>query len=152
MILISHRGNLNGYCEKENSPFAISAAATMGFDVEVDFRGKDGKIYLGHNEPEYLLEESFLNEFRDKLWVHCKDKYALAYAIDEDLNCFFHTKDDYTLTNKGFIWAYPGIDATGRNSIAVLPEIYFSLNELKNKTYAGYCSDVILDIKRELDV
>lgn len=153
MILISHRGNLLGKdVSKENSPLAISSAVMMGFDVEVDLRFYDGKVYLGHDEPQYLLEESFLNEFRDMLWVHCKDRNALEYALEQDLNCFFHSKDDYTLTSKRFIWAYPGSLEAGINTIAVLPELYFNINDLKNRSFSGYCSDFISGIKEVLNV
>ncbi len=37
MILISHRGNINGKNEiRENSIFYIMEALSMGFDVEID--------------------------------------------------------------------------------------------------------------------
>ena len=36
MILISHRGNLNGKTDDENKPKYIEEAFSQGFDVEVD--------------------------------------------------------------------------------------------------------------------
>ena len=41
------------------------------------------------------------------------------------MNChyFWHQEDDYTITSKGIIWAYPGKKLTN-NSICVLPELF----------------------------
>ena len=59
----------------------------------------------------------------------------------QTLNCFWHQQDDYTITSKGFIWAYPSKKLT-KNSIAVLPESSnYTLDELKNSY--GICSDNI---------
>ena len=53
MILISHRGNLNGPNEdRENSPYYIMEAIDDGYDVEVDLWWVDGKVYwdtINHN-------------------------------------------------------------------------------------------------------
>ena len=65
MILISHRGNVNGsILEKENSLEYIDNAICLGYDVEIDIWYKDNTIWLGHDErnnfeaykdPEYFL-------------------------------------------------------------------------------------------------
>lgn len=148
MIYISHRGNLTGkVTEFENSPAYIYRAIEEGFDVEVDLREKDGRFYLGHDEPQYLIDDSFVDECRDDLWVHCKDSKSLEYALDEGMNCFFHTKDDYTLTSKGYVWAYPGIARANSKTIAVLPELFSTVEEIKGMDFYGYCSDIILYIR-----
>ena len=36
-------------------------------------------------------------------------------------NYFWHQNDDYTITSKGYIWAYPG-KKLNKNAIYVLPE------------------------------
>ena len=54
MIYIAHRGLFNGPDkEKENSPAQINQALFKGYDVEVDVWFKDGKWFLGHDEPTY---------------------------------------------------------------------------------------------------
>jgi hypothetical protein len=52
--------------------------------------------------------------------------------------CFWHQKDDVTLTSQGYIWAYPGKQPL-KNSIAVLPE----RNNDDTSQCSGICSDVI---------
>ena len=39
------------------------------------------------------------------------------------VHCFWHENDDYALTSKNWIWAYPGKSAIGKNSYIALPEI-----------------------------
>ena len=65
MYLISHRGNIDDPCPSmENSPSYIMAAVDSGFDVEVDVWKVDDLIYLGHDQPQYLIDLSFLNNER----------------------------------------------------------------------------------------
>ena len=61
MILISHRGNLNGKTDDENKPKYIEEALSQGFDVEVDVWYDNKQFYLGHDEPQYLIQKDFLN-------------------------------------------------------------------------------------------
>ena len=62
MIYISHRGNLTGkHHDLENSPVYVYQAIDRGFDVEVDLRHKDGQIFLGHEKPQYLIDDNFIN-------------------------------------------------------------------------------------------
>jgi hypothetical protein len=129
MILISHRGNLNGPNEvRENSPYYIMEAIAEGYDVEVDLWWVDGKVYLGHDEPQYEVSDEWLGERVDKLWIHCSTS----------LHYFWHEQDTLTLTSKNYIWVYPGKQPiTG--SIAVMPEIH---NDDISKCL-GVCSDFI---------
>ena len=63
MILISHRGNINGSIpERENEPLYIIEALEKGFDVEVDVWWKDDGFWLGHDEPQYQVKEEFLRQ------------------------------------------------------------------------------------------
>ena len=109
MILISHRGNLDGRTpEYENSPTYIQQALDAGFDVEVDVWYIDGQFFLGHDAPTYLVESSW---FRGKaLWCHAKNREALEKIIvmTEGITCFWHEADKMTLTSDGYIWMYPG--------------------------------------------
>ena len=50
MLLISHRGNINGKFESyENEPNYIDKALSLGYDVEVDVWFVDDNFYLGHD-------------------------------------------------------------------------------------------------------
>lgn len=150
MIYISHRGNLTGKKpELENNPDYICSAIEQGFDVEVDLREKDGKFYLGHEKPQYEIDFKFFEECGKNLWVHCKDSKSLGYAIDQGTNCFFHKADDYTLTSKGYVWAFPGFAKANSKTIAVLPELFRTVEEIRELDFYGFCSDVIMHIRSD---
>lgn len=141
MILISHRGNLNGkIVERENHPDYIDEAIKAGFDVEIDIRLNDGVLYLGHDEIQYEVSLIWLKERIGELWIHCKNIEALEFfnEIHYEFNYFWHEEDTATLTSLKYIWAYPGKQPIER-SIAVMPEIY---ND-KLKACMGICSDYI---------
>jgi hypothetical protein len=138
-FLISHRGNTDGKNESlENDPTYIDLAIKKGFDVEVDVWYKDNTIWLGHDEPMYDIAKPWFTERKSNLWIHCKNKSAIDFCIENDLHFFWHNVDDYTMTSKGYIWAYPNKEAT-LNCIAVLPER--NITDVKN--FVGVCSDFI---------
>ena len=139
MILISHRGNLNGPNEvRENSPYYIMEAIAEGYDVEVDLWWVNGRVYLGHDEPQYEVSDEWLGERVNNLWVHCKNVESLNWIRSTSLHYFWHEQDTLTLTSKNYMWVYPGKQPiTG--SIAVMPEIH---NDDISKCL-GVCSDFI---------
>jgi hypothetical protein len=122
MILISHRGNLDGRLKNvENSPDYITFALNQGYDVEIDIWYVDFKFYLGHDEPLYKIEEKFLEN--KNLWCHAKNEEALFKMLqNQKIHCFWHQSDDYTLTSKGIPWVYPG-KKVSEKGIWVLPEL-----------------------------
>ena len=66
MRLISHRGNTSGpNPSRENHPDYIHEAIDKGFEVEVDVWRLGDKWFLGHDKPQYEIEEQFL--LQDKL-------------------------------------------------------------------------------------
>lgn len=139
MIIISHRGNIDGpNLDLENSPNQIETAINKGFDVEIDLHYIDGKFFLGHDMPKYEIELEWLLSRSDKLWIHCKNLAAFVYLNLnlEHLNYFWHERDTVTLTSLGFIWAYVGKQPI-KNSIAVMPEI----NNDDISECVGICSD-----------
>lgn len=144
MILISHRGNINGRIEDtENRPDYIDDTIRMGYDVEIDVWFMDGSWWLGHDEPQYTIDLDWIDKRSDKLWVHCKNIEAVEYFYDnevecKDINWFWHEEDTLTLTSFGYIWAYPGKQPI-RGSIAVMPEI----NNDNVLSCKGICSDYI---------
>jgi hypothetical protein len=141
MILISHRGNINGKKEElENKPQYIDESLSLGYDVEVDVWFIDGIFYLGHDNPQYGISLDWLYERKDKLWVHCKNVESIEKfnTLNENYNYFWHQEDTVTLTSKKFIWAYPGKQPI-KNSISVLPELF---ND-NTSVCIGICSDYI---------
>jgi hypothetical protein len=155
---ISHRGNLYGVTSnRENDPEYVQEALDAGYDVEIDVWWKNGKFYLGHDEPTYLVESPIW--LMDKrLWIHCKNieclmEMALVVSVNSryrpgDINYFWHQTDDVTLTSGGYLWTYPGKALTPL-SIAVKPEITeYTLEALGE--VAGICSDNIAGYKRDL--
>lgn len=148
MKLIAHRGNINGpNIGKENHPEYIEDALNLGYDVEIDIRYIDGKFYLGHDEPQYTISINWLVQFKDNIWIHCKNLISLEIFVNNpiDFNYFWHQEDDYTLTSKNYIWTYPG-KLYGETSIIVMPELNISidrLNKLKEYKCMGICSDYV---------
>lgn len=142
---ISHRGNINGKVENlENSPRYIDSAIELGYDCEIDVWYHQHEFWLGHDEPTYQVDLTWLTDRHLKLWIHCKDLVTvsqfryLQLNMLVDLNYFFHNTDDCTLTSRGDVWVYPGKQPL-KDSIAVMPEIH---NEDVSGCI-GICSDVI---------
>lgn len=142
MILISHRGNIDGRMESwENEPTYIDLAISKGYDVEIDIWYKDGLLWLGHDKPDYGIDFRWVRDRFTKLWIHCKNIEALSYFKDcgYDINYFWHQNDDVTITSMGYFWTFPGKQLT-KNSIACMPEI----SEFENIEIAfAICSDNI---------
>lgn len=149
MRFISHRGNLNQINrDLENRPSQIVKVIEMGYDCEIDLWFADQQLFFGHDEPQYLIQEDFLHEYSNNLWIHCKNIDALLWCSESSinrLNYFWHQEDAVTLTSLGFIWAYPGFQPI-RNSIAVMPEIN---EEHELMSCVGICSNRILFYKNE---
>ncbi len=145
MILISHRGNINGKnTERENSPEYIDEAIALGYNVEIDLWMIEGVLLLGHDEPQYGISQDWLNERINNLWIHCKNIEAMEWMDSiAGFIYFWHEEDTVTLTKFGHIWAYPGKQPIN-NSIAVMPEIH---NEEITQC-KGICSDYIENYKK----
>jgi len=144
MIFISHRGNIDGRVPaKENEPNYVTAATHNGYDVEIDVWFTEGNWFLGHDAPQYPIEEHFLQN--EKFWCHAKNLDALARMLSLGVKCFWHQKDDYTITSNGLIWAYPGLPLSPR-CVCVMPELT-SISPTSLADCAGICSDHIKDYK-----
>lgn len=147
MKLIAHRGLINGPNRSlENQPQQIRSSLAAGYDCEIDLWVFDGRLYLGHDGPQYNITRDFLDQAG--LWIHAKHIDALDWLLDTDLNYFWHQEDHYTLTSKNFIWAYPG-QAVTKRSVQVMPEMADpTLNNIDRNCYA-VCSDWILKIQAQ---
>jgi hypothetical protein len=144
MIYIAHRGLFEGPDkDKENNPEQIDKAVEMGYDVELDVWWINNKWFLGHDGPTYQVDFEYINQ-RD-VWAHCKNLDALYHIGKQPVYChyFWHQEDDFTLTNSGKIWTYPGRDLTN-NSIAVVPERCENYwKYVKNVDIFGVCTDYV---------
>lgn len=150
VIYIAHRGNLTGAnTEKENSPQYIEEAIDRGFHVEVDVWCIKNELYLGHDMPQYRIDELFLLQRHKVLWIHCKNLEALDYLLKHrNLNVFVHDKDMATLTSHNYVWTYPGCKYYPQNSICVMPEWEVSdVTRAESQNYVGVCSDYVESIK-----
>lgn len=153
MKLIAHRGNTNGpNPSKENNPEYIESAIIDGYDVEIDLRFDqyNKKLYLGHDEPQYVIDWFWLAKNKDFLWIHCKNievLYEFSYGTN-GFNYFWHQNDDFTLTSKNYIWNYPGKTYTSK-SVLVMPEnniLRDEFDSLKDYNCFGICSDYVGEI------
>jgi hypothetical protein len=140
--LISHRGNILGPIrELENSPEYVEKALKIGFDVEIDVWFVEGQYFLGHDKPQYKINEDFLQN--ERFWCHAKNLMALErMLLNNGIHCFWHQNDTATLTSKNIIWTFPGSDPI-EGSICVMPE---ETSEISNK-YIGICSDYVARYK-----
>lgn len=141
MIFISHRGNINNINESlENKPRYIDNALDLGYHVEIDLWKVEDKLYLGHDNPTYSINEFFLDN--EKLYVHCKNADALEFMVKNSLSCnyFWHQSDNFTITSNKKIWVHVGKPLIEK-SICCLPEQY--KNEPNLNVCYGICSDYI---------
>lgn len=156
MKLIAHRGNTAGPNPlEENRPEYIESAIDKGFDVEIDIRYSTSEelFFLGHDDPQYMVDWEWLGKYNDRLWIHCKDLdslYQFNFVLDVFnpiiFNYFWHQDDQFTLTSKNYIWTYPGHRHTP-NSVVVMPElIYKDITQVKNLNCYAVCSDFVEDL------
>jgi hypothetical protein len=147
MIIIAHRANLYGPNSKEeNRISSILNCLNLGFDVEVDVWNINNKLFLGHDEPQEQIDIEFL--MNNKLWCHAKNLESLQLMLDNNINCFWHENDKFTLTSKGIIWTYPNNKLT-KKSVCVMPEIQ-SIEIEQLKEIHGICTDFCFDYKKRM--
>lgn len=144
MKMIAHRGLFQGPDKgKENRPSQIQLALDKGYDCEIDVWWIKNQWWLGHDEPQYMVEEEFIG--KQGLWLHCKNLDALHELISRPFKYvyFWHQEDDFTLTSNDVIWTYPGKTLTN-NSVAVVPERCDKYWEyVKTVDIVGVCTDYV---------
>jgi hypothetical protein len=144
MFLISHRGNINGIEKnKENNPFFLDKLLEIGYNIEIDVWLIKNQLFLGHDGPQYQIDLEYLKN--PNLWCHAKNLEALQLMIDNNIHCFWHQEDDFTLTSKGYIWTYPNKQVC-ENSIIVCFTEKETLKYSK-MNIAGICSDYLEVLK-----
>ena len=142
MILISHRGNINGVnSKKENTKSYIQEAINLGYDVEVDIRCVNDEFLFGHDSGQYHVELQWLLDRKDKLWVHCKNFESLSELIDTDIRVFYHQKEEYTIISDGHIWAH---NINNINDKCIIPLLsHTNLVNWNPTDVYGICSDYV---------
>ena len=148
MILIAHRGNMNGIVRgEENKPEYLRKALNAGYDIEVDIRlTKDG-WFLGHDGPEQRIEGDFFETFDPAhVWYHAKNAEAFgALRKRPELNYFSIEDEESVLTSKGYRWVHTKTPELPKGSICVLPEL--RKNNAGMVECAGICSDFVAKYK-----
>lgn len=164
--IIAHRGNFFGPSKKyENTIFSIEKCIEAGFDVEIDVRYDPAslKLYLGHDTYGEVIRSQFLDNYNDRLWIHCKTFETLNYFAGSKFNYFWHEDDSYALTSCHNIWAHPKSFSRSSitlhpakyiNTILVLPEQSLGFPELIGDSefefperVLGVCTDYPYEIK-----
>lgn len=138
MKIISHRGNINGPSIFENEPSHIQKCLDDGIECEIDVWKIQDTFYLGHDNPEHKIDFSFLTQ--KGLWCHAKNLEALSDMLKQNINCFWHQDDDFTLTSSGYIWTYPNKNVLDKSIIVDNDPRW----KEKNYQCYGVCSDYIV--------
>lgn len=161
MLIISHRGNLNGPSELENNPLQI-ATAQKDFYVEVDIWQTQDGVFLGHNEPEYNINVlNFKKKYlqSNKIIYHAKNPAAAVFLEKEQLKWFAHDKDMFAIVNNisrnKVLWGLPNeLKGVNNNSLFQKIPVIFGNDfsryeyELKNNIWYGVCTDYPLELRK----
>ncbi len=143
---ISHRGNLDGPNKKiENTIKQVELVINEGFECEIDVWFVDNKLFLGHDNPDNEISLDWLKKNSQSLWIHCKnfESLNLFKNLGGLFNYFWHQKDDFTLTSKGYIWTYPE-KKYDKNSVIVKLD-----NELpKDLNIYAICTDFVTEMSK----
>jgi len=109
---------------------AAGAGVIAGLKSHVESQGKAGRqcLWLGHDAPTWPLEREEEGEggllSTPGVWIHCKHPPAFfhlrTHPRSTHFNFFSHDKDEFALTSKGAVWAYPGLPIPGPGTIAVV--------------------------------
>jgi hypothetical protein len=138
MIIISHRGNTKGSdISIENNPNHIKNLIYSNIYTEVDVWFIDEKFYLGHDAPQYEIDLNFLKN--KLLWCHAKNLDALQKLLNENINCFWHQNDDFTITSNNFIWTFPNKKV---NKLSIIVDLDSDWKD-KNYNCYGVCVDYL---------
>lgn len=150
MILISHRGNINEIIlDRENTPLYIDEAINLGYDVEMDVRLIDNKLFLGHDTPDHEISLQWLLDRKNNLWVHTKNFAALQFLINHDLRIFYHQKENHTIINNcNIIWSH---DLSEANETSIIPLLdLVDIVKFDGRKVYGICSDYVLTLKSNI--
>ena len=145
MKIISHRGNIKGpNPQKENRPSYIDCAIQLNYYVEVDIRWQDNNFWLGHDEPQYCIDSTWMESRKDKLWFHCKNQEAAIkmHNLNKNYLYFCHSNDSYVLTSTEHLWVHDLNSTIDHSCIVPLLTIQ-SIQTYKNIQPFAVCTDFV---------
>jgi len=152
MKIISHRGNINGVViDKENRPSYLDCAIQSGYEVETDIRYINGEYWLGHDTPDYKINESWILNRTENIWFHCKDLNSTIQLkkLSKDIKYFCHSQDPYVLTSTNHLWVHDlSLNLDETCIIPLLDEN--SIINFSNKIVYAVCTDYVSFSKYEL--
>lgn len=157
--LIAHRGLLHGpSIELENNIKNIENNIKKYPQIinELDIWVDSDLIYIGHDKTNQHVDLEVLHEYSKNLILHIKGidfssikSINLLNSIREGFHFFSHQDDDFTITNKGWVWSHPRRGFV-KNTICVLPEKIMELDlavkSFEFKQLCGVCSDYPLEL------
>ena len=143
-MFYAHRGNLEGrIAERENQPEYIDEAIAHGYGAEVDLWKVGDRIYLGHDDGQYDIDLQWLQDRKQFLLVHTKNREALDFCLRNKLHAFWHTDEDYVITTWGYTVGYPGKLSVGDLFILSVPERVWEIEEIGQYITFGVISDYV---------
>ena len=145
MRRISHRGNIAGpQPSKENTPSYIQAAIDRGYDVEIDVRLIGDCLYLGHDNPDYQVDLSWLLARKENLWIHTKNFKAMDFLIPHGLRVFYHQNEKHVcIGNTRNLWSCDLLEATEKSVVPLMGLEEIERHKSLVGGFAGVCSDYI---------
>lgn len=147
MIIIAHRANIAGpNPTTENLPDAVETllACLPLTHVEVDLWYGGEQFFLGHDQPEHLVSQDWLDTHAPRLWIHAKNPEAAMECLRHGWRCFAHDTDRYVLTSTGQLWTFPDEKTKlTESSVIVMPEW---MSETYERNIYGVCTDLVYDL------
>lgn len=148
--IIAHRANIWGATGPqdvgENSIEGIVAITELCPDllIEVDVWYLNNQWFLGHDAPQTLVSEKWLQGLASHLVMHAKNAHAMSECAKRQWHCFGHDEDRYVLTSRGWVWTYPDSQTPlFQNSVLVMPErIHRDITNIPHMM----CTDLVYDL------
>jgi hypothetical protein len=124
MLVISHRGNINGpKPEFENNPANIVGAMGRKLVCEIDVWLLNNQWYLGHDFPKYPVKWEWLNLHKAMLICHAKNVAAFEELLANRLHTFMHQNDPMVLTSHNYIVCMHYVGWPKNKAIVMCPEL-----------------------------
>ena len=148
MLLISNKGNIEGEnLDLENTPDYIESTINQGYNVKIDLKYKNDKLYLGEITSDTEVEWSWLLKWSDYLWINCRDTKTLSFFLEngQKFNFFYNYLDLVTMTSKGFAWSVENPDSKGTI-------VYDIDNDLNPIDVLGVCSNWVSKWSKQIAI
>jgi len=101
--LIAHKGLWQGSDNNTaNTTKQLKMALKAGYDVECDIIERDGKLWLGHDEPKEEIDIEFLKDSR--IFAHAKDERAYKILIKENIQSFMQNNEILSEIENSNLW------------------------------------------------